>query len=306
HLILRAVELFILRNLTRLRNLRKDKVFYKPQSIERTPFYPEVSVKTKQQNSNSPSSISFEEIRLMAISLFLNSPLRLLIFVSMCLVLEFDPKFLSFLSMWIRGRASFFFKISSIRKASHWFPFSLSDNVFISDPVDDIVIFRCFLLFHSNGQDFQKARHPLLKTRVFLSSAHLASVKKLIRSTVFSGEGLSNKPRSDVPFKYFQQYHCCHLDKYDKQDNLACVVVIPKDQHSQKDIKMGQKQKYYFRFRISAQNNPRSLPYKTPEIPTLLKENSNRTFVEQLEGQNRIFSAHSLQKPGQNSPVNME
>ncbi|KNZ49937.1 putative signal peptide protein [Puccinia sorghi] len=70
----------------------------------------------------------------------------------------------------------------------------------------------------------------------------------------------------------------------------------------QKDIKMGQKQEYYFIFKISAQNNPRSLPYKTPKIPTLLKENSNRTFVEQLEGQNRIFSAHSLQKPGQNSP----
>ncbi|KNZ49415.1 hypothetical protein VP01_5023g2 [Puccinia sorghi] len=72
------------------------------------------------------------------------------------------------------------------------------------------------------------------------------------------------------------------------------------------DIKMGQKQEYYLRFRISAQNNPRSLPYKTTENSTLLKENSNRTFVEQLEVQNRIFSAHSLQKPGQNSPENME
>ncbi|KNZ55103.1 uncharacterized protein VP01_2769g6 [Puccinia sorghi] len=41
---------------------------------------------------------------------------------------------------------------------------------------------------------------------------------------------------------------------------LKHSVVIPKDQHSQKDINMGQKQEYYFRFRISAQNNPRSLP----------------------------------------------
>ncbi|KNZ44553.1 hypothetical protein VP01_9042g1, partial [Puccinia sorghi] len=34
------------------------------------------------------------------------------------------------------------------------------------------------------------------------------------------------------------------------------VVVIPKDQHTEKDIKKGKKQEYYFRFRISAQNNP--------------------------------------------------
>ncbi|KNZ49312.1 hypothetical protein VP01_5096g1, partial [Puccinia sorghi] len=34
------------------------------------------------------------------------------------------------------------------------------------------------------------------------------------------------------------------------------VVVIPMDQHTEKDIKKGQKQEYYFRFRISAQNNP--------------------------------------------------
>ncbi|KNZ47406.1 uncharacterized protein VP01_6417g1 [Puccinia sorghi] len=90
------------------------------------------------------------------------------------------------------------------------------------------------------------------------------------------------------------------------QNLIETDVVIPMDQHTEKDIKKVKKQEYYFRFRISAQNNPRSLPYKTPEISTLLKENSNRTFVEQLEGQNRIFSAHSLQKPGQNSPVNME
>ncbi|KNZ57264.1 uncharacterized protein VP01_219g10 [Puccinia sorghi] len=31
-------------------------------------------------------------------------------------------------------------------------------------------------------------------------------------------------------------------------------VVIPKDQHTQKDLKMGQKQKYQFRFRFSTQN----------------------------------------------------
>ncbi|KNZ50728.1 hypothetical protein VP01_426g2 [Puccinia sorghi] len=64
-----------------------------------------------------------------------------------------------------------------------------------------------------------------------------------------------------------------------KRPSNSRGVVIPMDQHTEKDIKKGQKQKYYFRFRISAQNNPGSLPYKTPENPTLLKENSNRTFA---------------------------
>ncbi|KNZ50521.1 uncharacterized protein VP01_4377g1 [Puccinia sorghi] len=37
-------------------------------------------------------------------------------------------------------------------------------------------------------------------------------------------------------------------------------VVIPKDQYTQKDLKMGKQQKYQFRFKFSAQNYPRSHP----------------------------------------------
>ncbi|KNZ62460.1 putative signal peptide protein [Puccinia sorghi] len=59
-----------------------------------------------------------------------------------------------------------------------------------------------------------------------------------------------------------------------------CHPVIPKDQHTQKDLKMGKKNKYQFRFRFSTQNYPRSLPYKTPEISTLLKEKQLQTFME--------------------------
>ncbi|KNZ50605.1 hypothetical protein VP01_432g5 [Puccinia sorghi] len=95
------------------------------------------------------------------------------------------------------------------------------------------------------------------------------------------------------------------------------AVVIPKDQHAQKDLKMGKKQEYQFRFRFSSQNNPRfvyslslvdanqlssylmktvcaqnntrSLPYTTPEISTLLKKNSYKTFMEQTRGSEQNF-----------------
>ncbi|KNZ57415.1 hypothetical protein VP01_2166g2 [Puccinia sorghi] len=52
---------------------------------------------------------------------------------------------------------------------------------------------------------------------------------------------------------------------------------------------MGQKQEYYFRFTFSAQKNPRSLPYRTPEISTIFKKNSYKTFMEQTRGSEQNF-----------------
>ncbi|KNZ50691.1 putative signal peptide protein [Puccinia sorghi] len=70
------------------------------------------------------------------------------------------------------------------------------------------------------------------------------------------------------------------------------------DWHSQKDIKMGQKQEYYFRFRISAQKNPRSLHHQKSQ------HFSRKTATEHLgnkpEVQNRTFqrTQSSETRPG--------
>lgn len=135
--------------------------------------------------------ISSEEISLTVISLFLNFSRKLLNLMSMCLLFEFDPKFLSFaskplFSMWNRVGSSLVFHNSSIRNARHWFSCSLSNRAFILDSVDDMVILHCFLLFHSNRQNFQKYREPLLDTLVSWSSPQVTSVKKFIQSAIFS------------------------------------------------------------------------------------------------------------------------